>query len=150
MSINAQTLNQYVGTDKLGNQTTLVAADMTTACQVYHDQESDDPVTMQCTKQNIKCVLPEIFVSFTTEVYDSTGASKASCTATPGAYTLLAGSKQIFTATAGEGWVFEKWQIDGVDVEGEEGTKDVALLTIPSSSSPIVIKACFKSSIAQD
>lgn len=148
MSVNAQTLNQYVGTDKLGNHTTLVAADMTTACQVYYEQESDDPVTMQCTKQNIKCVLPEIFVSFTTEVFDETGASATSCTATPGAYTLLAGTKQIFTATAGEGWVFEKWQIDGVDVEGDEGTKAVALLTIPSSPSPIKIRACFKASIS--
>lgn len=148
MSVSAQTLNQYIGTDKLGNQTTIVASDMTTACQVYYDQESDDPVTMQCVKQNIKCVLPEILVSFTTEVFDTTGAAAASCTATPGAYTLLAGSKQIFTATAGEGWVFEKWQIDGVDVIGDEGTKAVALLTIPSSTSPVKIKACFTPSIS--
>lgn len=148
MSVSAQTLNQYIGTDKLGNQTTIVAADMTTACQVYYGQETDDPVTMQCTKQNIKCVLPEIFVSFTTEVFDATGASAASCTATPGAYTLLAGTKQIFTATAGEGWAFEKWQIDGEDVVGEEGTKEVALLTIPSSAAPVKIRACFKTSIS--
>lgn len=148
MSVSAQTLNQYIGTDKLGNQTTIVATDMTTACQVYYDQETDDPVTMQCTKQNIKCVLPEIFVSFTTEVFDATGASAASCTATPGAYTLLAGTKQIFTATAGEGWAFEKWQIDGEDVEGEEGTKEVALLTIPSRAAPVKIRACFKTSIS--
>lgn len=147
MSVSAQTLNQYIGTDSLGNQTTIVAADMTTACQVYYDQESADPVTMQCTKQNIKCVLPDVFVSFTTEVYDPTGASAASCTATPGAYTLVAGTKQIFTATAGEGWAFEKWQIDGEDVEGDEGTKEVALLTIPSSASPVRIRAVFKTSI---
>lgn len=120
---------------------------MTTACQVYYDQESSDPVTMQCTKQNIKCVLPDIFVSFTTEVYDTTGAASTSCSATPGAYTLLAGTKQIFTATAGEGWAFEKWQINGEDVEGDEGTKAVALLTIPVSASPIVIRAVFKTSI---
>lgn len=144
MSVNAQTLNQYIGTDSLGNQTTIVAADMTTACQVYYEQESDDPVTMQCTKQNIKCVLPDIYVSFTTEVYDPTGISASSCTATPDAYTLLAGTKQIFTATAGAGWAFEKWQIDGVDVDGEEGTKPVALLTIPPSTSPVKIRACFK------
>lgn len=148
MSVSAQTLNQYIGTDALGNQTTIVAADMTTACQVYCDQESADPVTMHCTKQNIKCVLPDVFVSFTTEVYDTTGTAAASCTATPGAYTLVAGTKQIFTATAGEGWVFEKWQIDGEDVEGEEGTKDVALLAIPSKASPVKIRACFKSSIS--
>ena len=47
MSVNAQTLNQYVGTDKLGNQTTIVADSMTVACQVYNEQESDDPVMMQ-------------------------------------------------------------------------------------------------------
>jgi len=149
MSVNAQTLNQYVGTDKLGNQTTIVADSMTVACQVYNEQESDDPVMMQCTKQNIKCVLPEVFVSFTTVVTDSanTGGAEASCTATPKAYSLLAGTEQIFTATPGEGWVFEKWQIDGVDVTGAEGTKPVALLKIPTSASPITIQAVFKTNI---
>lgn len=147
MAVTPQTLNQYIGTDKLGNSTTIVAADMTTACKVYYDQEETDPVTMQLTKQNIKCVLPDVYVSFTTEVYDTTGAAAASCTATPGAYTLLAGSKQIFTATAGEGWAFSKWQIDGNDVEGDEGTKAVAMLTIPSSASPITIRAVFTTSV---
>lgn len=144
MPVTAQTLNQYVGTDAQGKATTIVAADMTTACQVYAEQESDDPLMMQCTKQNIKCVLPEIFVSFTAEAWDTTGAAKTSCSATPAAYTLLAGDKQVFTATAGEGWEFEKWQIDGVDVEDDEGTKAVALLTIPSKTSPVVFRACFK------
>lgn len=147
MAVTPQTLNQYIGTDKLGNSTTIVAADMTTACKVYSEQEASDPVTMQLTKQNIKCVLPDLFVSFTTEVYDTTGASAASCTATPNAYTLLAGSKQIFTATAGEGWVFSKWVINGEDVTGEEGTKPVAMLTIPSSASPITIRAVFTTKV---
>ena len=53
MSVNAQTLNQYVGTDKLGNQTTIVADSMTVACQVYNEQESDDPVMMQCTNRTL-------------------------------------------------------------------------------------------------
>ena len=101
MAVTAQTLNQYVGTDAQGKGTTIVAADMTTACS-----------------------------------------------ATPMAYTLLAGDKQVFTATAGDGWEFEKWQIDGEDVEGEEGTKAVALLTIPSKTSPVVFRACFKAVVA--
>lgn len=148
MAVTAQTLNQYEGTDAQGNGIIIVAADMTTACQVYAEQESADPVIMQCKKQNIKCVLPDIFVSFTTEVWDATGVAKTTCAATPMAYTLLAGDKQVFTATAKDGWEFEKWQIDGVDVEGEEGTKAVALLTIPSKTSPVVFRACFKAVVA--
>lgn len=147
MGITPQTLNQYIGTDKLGSQTTIVAEDMTTACQVYNDQLTEDPITMQCVKQGVKCVLPTAYVSFTTEVYDSTGTASASCTATPNAYTLPAGTQQVFTASAGTGWAFEKWQIDGEDVTGEEGTKAVALLTIPSKESPVVIRACFKTSV---
>ena len=146
-TVTAQTLNQYVGTDAQGNATTIVAPSMTEACQVYYDQETDDPVVMQCTKQNIKCVLPEILVSFSTEVWDTTGSSDTSCSATPRAYTLTAGTQQVFTAIPGEGWEFEKWQIDGVDVEGEEGTKATALLTIPSSTAPVVFRAVFKAVI---
>lgn len=143
-TVTATTLNQYIGTDAQGNATTIVAPSMTEACQVYYDQETSDPVVMQCTKQNIKCVLPELLVSFTTEVSDSTGAAVTSCSATPRAYTLTAGSQQIFTATAGEGWEFVKWQVDGVDVEGDEGTKAVALLTIPPSTAPVKFKAVFQ------
>lgn len=146
-TVTAQTLNQYVGTDAQGNATTIVAPSMTEACQVYYDQETDDPVVMQCTKQNIKCVLPEILVSFSTEVWDTTGSSATSCSATPCAYTLTAGTQQVFTAIPGEGWEFEKWQIDGVDVDGEEGTKATALLTIPSSTAPVVFRAVFKAVI---
>lgn len=142
----AQTLNQYIGTDALGNQTTIVAENMTTACEVYYEQESNDPTIMQCTKQGIKCVLPTQYVTFTTEVKNAAGdvvPATAGCTATPVNYTLPAGTKQIFTATAAEGWEFTKWQIDGVDVEGEEGTKEVALLTIPASPTSIKITAIF-------
>lgn len=146
MSASPQTLNQYIGTDSLGNQTTIVAEDMTTACEVYHDQEDADPILMQCTKQNIKCVLPTQYVTFNTVVKDSTGgntAATAGCTATPVNYTLAAGTTQIFTATAVEGWTFTKWRIDGVDVEGDEGTKAVALLTIPAAPTQITIEAVF-------
>lgn len=150
MAITPQTLNQYVGSDALGNQTTIVAEDMTTACSVYAEQEQSDPVMMQCTKQNIKCVLPTQYVTFTTVVKDSTGgnaAQLAGCRATPVNYTLPAGSQQIFTASATEGWEFTKWQIDGVDVEGEEGTKAVAMLTIPASPSQIEIEAVFTATV---
>lgn len=146
--VASQTLNQYVGTDKVGNPTTIVAADMTTACQVYAAQENGDPITMQCTKQNIKCVLPDIYVSFTTEVTDPTGvAVTAGCKATPNAYTLLAGSKQLFTAIPVEGWAFDHWEIDGVEVTGDEASKETAMLTIPASPAPIKISAAFRTHV---
>lgn len=146
MAANAQTLNQYIGTDNLGNQTTIVAEDMTTACAVYAEQESADPIIMQCTKQNIKCVLPTTFTTFNTVVKDKSAAT-AGCTATPLNYTLPAGTKQIFTATAAEGWKFDKWTIDGQDVSDEEGTKAVAYLTIPASPTTIEIEAVFVASV---
>ena len=146
MAVTAQTLNQYIGSDSVGKQTTIVAADMTTACEVYHEQEDADPIMMQCTKQNIKCVLPKTYTTFNTVVKDNSGgntAATAGCAATPVNYTLEAGTTQVFTATAADGWEFTKWQIDGVDVEGEEGTKAVALLTIPASPTIIEIEAVF-------
>lgn len=142
-----QTLNQYSGSDTLGKSTTIVAPSMEVACKVYQDQLNEDPVTMQCTKQNVRCVLPDIYVSFTAVVYDPTGVAKQTCSVTPEAYTLLAGTKQIFTAKAGEGWTFDKWRINGEDVEGEEGTKEVALLTIPSANAPIVVEGVFKATV---
>lgn len=142
-----QTLNQYVGSDSLGNGTTIVAPSMEVACNVYASQLNEDPVTMQCTKQNVRCVLPDVFVSFTAVAFDPTGVAQQTCSVTPGAYTLLAGTKQIFTAKPGEGWEFDKWQIDGVDVEGEEGTKEVALLTIPTANAPIEIRGVFRTSV---
>lgn len=143
MANTPQTLNQYVGTDELGNGTTIVAENMTTACSVYAAQKDGDPVIMQRTKSNILCVLPEQFTTFVTEVWDTAGAASSTCQATPERYTLLAGTKQIFTARAGEGWKFSKWLIDGEEVGTEEGTKEVALLTIPAASTIVTIRAVF-------
>ena len=140
MPIQAQTLNQYVGTDAQGNGVTIVAPDMETACNVYNTQESADPTIMQCTKRGVKCVLPDMYVTFNAEAYDPTGVAAATCSVTPGTYTVKAGTTQIFTAKAGEGWVFSKWQINGVDTEGEE----VAMLTIPASDTGLVtVRAVF-------
>lgn len=140
-----RTLNQYVGTDPQGNQVTIVADNMELACHVYREQQSLDPVDMRRTKQNIMCVLPEHIVTFTAEVYSASGPATG-CSVTPGTFTIEAGSKLVFTATAGEGYTFTKWQINGVDVTDEEGTvitDPVALLTIPSGSPTCSIKALF-------
>lgn len=142
-----QTLNNYVGTDDTGNGTTIVAEDMTTACQVYAAQMDSDPVTMQCTKKGIRCVLPITYTSFVAEVFDASGVARTKCSVTPAAYTVPAGTKQIFTATEAEGWEFVKWTIDGNDVEGEEGTKKVALLTIPASETSVTIRGVFKTTV---
>lgn len=134
MAITAETLNQYVGTDAQGNGVTIVAPDMETACNVYNQQESADPNIMQCTKRNIKCVLPTQIVTFNAVPYDPTGVAATTCTVTPATYTVEAGTKQIFTATAGEGWTFDHWEIQGKTVEGDA----VALLTIPNSDTSVV------------
>lgn len=140
-----RTLNQYVGTDPQGNKTTIVADTMEIACNVYKVQQLDDPVTMQCTKKNIMCVLPENIVTFTAEAFYAAGPATG-CSVVPGTYTIVAGSKQIFTATAGDGFKFTKWQINDVDVTDEDGSlvaDPVTILTIPSGNNTCRIKAVF-------
>lgn len=144
MNQKPQFLNQYTGFDSNGNSTVVVAENMETAVKVYVDQMDEDPVQMQTTKKQIRCVLPDTYTTFTTDVWDETGGAKlAGCTATPKQYRVIGGSSQIFTATAAEGWTFVKWQIDGVDVEG--GTEPVMPLVIPTKQSgECTIKAVFE------
>lgn len=140
-----RTLNQYVGTDPQANQITIVAPDMETACKVYKGQQEADPVQMQRVKQNIMCVLPENIVAFTAEAYCATGLPTG-CSVTPEQYTIIAGSKLVFTAKEGDGFQFAKWLINGVEVTDESGaivTDKVALLTIPSGNNTCEIKAVF-------
>ena len=140
-----RTLNQYVGTDPQGNGITIVASDMETACKVYKGQQESDPVQMQRVKQNIMCVLPENIVTFKAEVYCATGIPTG-CSVTPEMYTIIAGSKLVFTAIEGEGFQFAKWLINGVEVTDESGavvTDKVTLLTIPSGNNTCEIKAVF-------
>lgn len=140
-----RTLNQYVGTDPQGNGITIVASDMETACKVYKGQQETDPVQMQRVKQNIMCVLPENIVTFKAEVYCATGIPTG-CSVTPEMYTIIAGSKLVFTAKEGEGFQFAKWLINGVEVTDESGavvTDKVTLLTIPSGNNTCDIKAVF-------
>ena len=139
MAIVTQTLNQYVGTTATGVQTQVVAADMTTACEVYNQQESADPVILQCIKTGVLCVQPVPYVTFTAEPYDTTGAAAAVCKVTPAQYTVKAGTGLVFTAEAGTGWTFSKWTINGVDAEGGA----VAMLTIPTSESVVAVQAVF-------
>lgn len=155
MDPQVQTLTQYTGTDKLGAPTTIVAPDMETACVVYKQQKSEDPVIMQTAKTGIACVLPNVMVAFTTKIASATAgetdaaAIAAGCTCAPPAYTLFAGDKQVFTANAGEGWVFNTWKTEGGELEGvaantAELTKALALLTLPISPTPLTIQAVFK------
>jgi hypothetical protein len=140
-----RTLNQYNGSDAQSNIITIVAPDMETACRVYRDQQEMDPVQMQRVKQNIMCVLPENIVTFTAVAYCATG-TPTGCSVTPEQYTIIAGSKLVFTAKEGEGFQFSKWLINGVEVTDESGaviTDKVALLTIPSGNNTCEIKAVF-------
>ena len=91
------------------------------------------------------CVLPENIVTFKAEVYCATGIPTG-CSVTPEMYTIIAGSKLVFTAKEGEGFQFSKWLINGVEVTDENGavvTDKVALLTIPSGNNTCEIKAVF-------
>lgn len=137
------TLNQYTGTSAVGVATTIVAEDMETAASIYKTQLLVDPVTLQCVKSGVRCVLPATYVTFKVACVTSTGTAATTCSATPASYTVKSGTQQIFTATAGDGFTFTKWTINGVDA----GTSAVALLTIPASidatTDTVTIQAVF-------
>ena len=149
MARTPQLLNIYSGTDATGNATTIVAEDMTTAASIYKSTNDVDPIILQRTKANVQCALPDVYVTFVAEAYNTTTSSvDKACKVTPGTYTVLAGTQQIFTAIAADGYEFVKWQIDGVDVldgSGEIVSADVYKLTIPEGvGSRTTIRGCFK------
>lgn len=148
MAKNPTYLNQYNGTDATGNTVTVVAEDMVTAATIYQTQQEAEPIILQRVKTNVLCKLPEIYVTFNAVPYDETTAAVTNlCSVAPEQYTVMAGTKQIFSAKAGEGYEFVKWQINDVDVEDDSGSliKDsVAMLTIPNTNRTCNIKAVFK------
>lgn len=148
MAREMQTLNVYAGTDAVGNNSTVIAEDMQTAALIYKTLNDVDPIMLQRTKKGVLCALPDIYVTFTTEAYDQTTQQIiTACTVTPGTFTVLGNSKQVFTATAAEGYVFVRWQIDGEDVKDSDDnlvTNAVAQLTIPPSNVSCKVRAVFK------
>lgn len=148
-----QMLNEYKGTWGVGEgskNVTVVAPTMEKAAKILNaaGASSGDPVIIQCIKQQIQVQLPEIYVTFQSVAQDSSGLAQSTCFAYPQQYTLLAGTKQVFTAVAGDGFKFMKWQIDGEDVDdavtGEPATTPVAVLQIPSSPTTIKVQAVFQ------
>lgn len=149
MARTPQLLNIYSGTDATGNATTIVAEDMETAAHIYKQTNDIDPIILQRTKSNVQCALPDVYVTFTAEAYNQTTSTvDKACKVTPATYTVLAGTQQIFTAIAADGYEFMKWQIDGVDVldtAGELITSPVYKLTIPEGvGSRTTIRGVFK------
>lgn len=130
MARDSQTLNIYSCTDATANAEVIVAEDMATAAQVYRRTKDVDPIIIQRTKAGVQCVLPDFYVNFSAEAYNQTTSQiDTACKVTPAAFTVLSGTKQIFTCVLAEGYEFVKWQIDGTDVE--DATEPVAQLTIP-------------------
>lgn len=149
MARTPQLLNIYSCTDATANAETIIAEDMATAAQIYKQTNDIDPIIIQRKKAGVQCVLPDFYVTFTAEAWNiTTSTVDKACKVTPGTYTVLAGTQQIFTALAADGYEFVKWQIDGHDVlddEGEIVTSDVYKLTIPDGEGARTkIRACFK------
>ena len=148
MARTPQLLNIYSCTDVTANAETIVAEDMETAAHIYKQTHEADAIIIQRTKSNVQCALPDVYVTFTAEAYNlTTSQVDKKCSVTPGTYTVLAGTQQIFTAIAAEGYEFVKWQIDGEDVrdEGELVTSPVYKLTVPEGvGSRTNIRGCFK------
>jgi hypothetical protein len=132
------TLNQYDGTFAVLGKKSVVALDMETAARVLNASYSEDPLLIQRVKEDIQVETPPTQVQFVTVVEDE-AAALAGCTAVPEAFTVQAGTKQIFTATPVTGYHFVDWEILGSSVSSEA----VALLTIPESSTVLQIVANF-------
>ena len=145
MARTPQLLNIYSCTDSTANATTIVAEDMETAAHIYRQTNDVDAIIIQRTKANVQCALPDVYVTFIAEAYNQTTQQvDKKCSVTPGTYTVLAGTQQIFTAIPAEGYEFVKWQINGVDVEDSEGVS-VMKLTIPEGTgSRTTIRGVFK------
>lgn len=137
-------LNQYAGYDAEGNATVVVAADMETAVKVYNQDKEEDPVQMQTTKRQIRCVLPDIYVAFETETYDPTGgAATAGCRAYPSKGVVVGGDKQYFEASAKEGWRFVKWIVNGVEIEDSTAIMELTIPTI-TTGDKVKVRAVFE------
>ena len=145
MARTPQLLNIYSCTDSTANATTIVAEDMETAAHIYRQTNDVDAIIIQRTKANVQCALPDVYVTFIAEAYNQTTQQvDKKCSVTPGTYTVLAGTQQIFTAIPAEGYEFVKWQINGVDVEDSEGVS-VMKLTVPEGTgSRTTIRGVFK------
>lgn len=145
MARTPQLLNIYSCTDSTANATTIVAEDMETAAHIYRQTNDVDAIIIQRTKANVQCALPDVYVTFVAEAYNQTTQQvDRACSVTPGTFTVLAGTQQIFTAIPAEGYEFVKWQIDGVDVEDSDGVS-VMKLTIPEGTgSRTTIRGVFK------
>lgn len=149
MARTPQMLNIYSCTDATANAETIVAEDMATAASIYRSTHEADAIIIQRTKANVQCALPDVYVTFTAEAWNlTTSMVDKACKVTPPTYTVLAGTQQIFTAIAADGYEFVKWQLDGEDVRDSDGelvTSDVYKLTIPEGTgSRTTIRACFK------
>lgn len=132
--------NQYNGTyESSVSVQSVIATDMQSAAKVLNANNNGlDPVLLQRVKENVQIEIPSD-VMFTTVVSPAEAAT-AGCSATPETYTLAAGTQQIFTAKEVEGWTFNKWQINGTDVENSTA---VMLLTIPSVNITASITAVY-------
>lgn len=145
MARTPQLLNIYSCTDATANATTIVAEDMETAAHIYRQTNDVDAIIIQRTKAGVQCALPDAYVTFIAEAFNqTTGQVDKRCSVTPGTFTVLAGTQQIFTAIPAEGYEFVEWQIDGTPVENSQGV-EVMKLTIPEGvGSRTTIRGVFK------
>lgn len=148
MNTDIKTLNRYACFDATGNKTEVVAEDMATAVTVYKTTSDPtiDPWQVQTAATGIKCVLPDVYTTFNTVVYDPTGGAKvAGCVAMPSTGSVVGTTKQYFEAKAVDGWKFKEWQIDGVAVEDSEA---IMQLEVPvTSTGTCTIRAVFEEDV---
>jgi hypothetical protein len=148
MNTDVKTLNRYACFDSVGAKVEVVAEDMATAVTVYRTstEPNKDPQQVQTAATGIRCVLPDVYTTFNTSVYDTTGgAAVAGCMAMPTQGSVVGTTKQYFEAKAVDGWRFKEWQIDGVAVED---STPIMQLEIPvTRTGTCVIRAVFEEDV---
>lgn len=111
-------LNQYKGKFPSGGEESVVAESLIKAATILTDElTGTEPSFIQKTSSGIKVDQPRLNLQFET-IVTPLDAITAGCTAAPPSYVVLEGTKVIFSARAGEGWLFSKWTKNGVDIVG--------------------------------
>jgi hypothetical protein len=132
-------LNKYDGTYPILGKKSVMAADMQTASKFLFEQNASDPILLQRVEENVGVALPPGDVTFVTTILDE-AAVTAGCQSFPSGHTLPAGSSQIFTAVAVDGWGFVGWY-HGTTLLSADAE---ALLAIPTSTAIVTIEARFE------
>ena len=113
-------LNQYKGSFADSSVQEVVAESIEVAANLLTDViTGTEPRIIQCLKTGIRVMVPSNNVNFIVTV-SPIEAGAGGCVATPQAYSVLDGTTVILSAIPAAGWTFDRWTLNGVDLDDGE------------------------------